>query len=168
MAQTKNKITKRNALHCEKCAECGRWADHKTTDKCYSFCAHCHLFGHNMSHCYKLKFCNLCGKAGHNPYRCWQYSTIQKWIVRAKVLDRCVSCLTPWKVPDDEIGMCLCNHCREGWRKPDLESKESQTEDNYLVQECHKELQEGKNIIEKQRMQIEDLNSRLSSLEDKL
>merc|ERR1712179_411078 len=63
-----------------------------------------------------------------------------------------------------------CSHCDQGFKglDPEIESKESRTGDAYLAQECQKELQEGKNIIEKQRMQIEDLNSRLSSLEEKL
>ena len=170
MAQTKNKITKRNALHCEKCAECGRWADHKTTDKCYSFCAHCHLFGHNMSHCYKLKFCNLCGKAGHNPYRCWQYSTIQKWIVRAKVLDRCVSCLTPWKFSTFKFEKVIpCNHCGEGFKYIDTkQSTESQTDDIHIDQESQIELQQGKATIENQKIDIEEMKSKILSLENKL
>ena len=172
MAQTTYKGWNPN-LVCNACMIHGSRYDHKLTDKCWSYCSHCGTNGHHMSFCYNLKFCNLCGKAGHNPYRCWTYSTISQWIWRAKELDRCVSCLAPWKGSDQntkgEPGIIYCSHCDQGWHGTwkDLapESKESQTD---LVKECQKELQEGKNIIEKQRMQIEDLNSRLSSLEDRL
>jgi len=177
MAQTKTKRTGRNIPHCSLCEsfQCSLPTDHKESDKCLCHCANCGSNRHHMSFCYGLKFCNLCGEAGHNPYRCWKYCTVQKWVARAKQLDRCVSCLQPWK-PSKLHG--FCSHCNGIHIDKSLPSysqeqnsrhtKESQTEDNYLVQECHKELQEGKNIIEKQRMQIEDLNSRLSSLEDKL
>ena len=51
----------------------------------------------------------------------------------------------------------------------DTKTKESQTEDNiHLVQKCETELQEGKAIIENQSRQIEELNRKILSLENKL
>ena len=131
-----------------------------------------------MSLCYKLKFCNLCGKAGHNPYRCWLYSTITQRIARARELGKCVDCLHPWKPFIQNNGNYIsCSHCRaldinlvlpKGPQRPQ-ETKESQTEVNsYVLQESQTELQQGKDIIENQKMQIEELNSKITSLEDKL
>ena len=140
MAQTKLKGWN-HTLVCEVCRASGCWWDHKFRDKCVIWCSHCGTNGHHISFCYNLNFCNLCGKDGHNPYRCWTYSTIQKWIDRAKELDRCVSCLTPWKLAAFEFsGRIICRPCGQGikWLDPECESKESQTEDTYLVQECQK------------------------------
>ena len=124
-----------------------------------SWCSHCSMSGHHMSLCYNLKFCKLCGKAGHNPYRCWTFSTISRWIDRAKELDSCESCLTPWKLAATEYnGYIMCKHCREGIR--DLDKVQgSQTE---------LQLQEEKTITEKLSMQIKDLNGKILSLESRL
>merc|ERR1712082_26978 len=49
------------------------------------------------------------------------------------------------------------------------ETKESQTQENgYIGQESQTELQEGKAIIENQTRQIEEMNTKILSLEDKL
>jgi len=177
MAQTRRKRNKKNALHCELCAEGGYRADHKESDRCYCFCSHCKKPGHHMSVCYKLKFCNLCNKAGHNPYRCWEHWSISHWIDRAKDLNRCILCLaqptleTKYK---DKYGCprWCCKHCGKCWDqspRPQVNCKESQTEDNiHLVQACETELQEGKAIIDNQKRQIEDLNRKILSLENKL
>ena len=56
-------------------------------------------------------------------------------------------------------------------RKPQRpqESKETQTEVNsYKLQESQTELQQGKDLIDNQKRQIEELNSKITSLEDKL
>ena len=113
MAQTKTKRNGKDAPHCETCEMNGGKAyPHKETEKCYSRCSHCGINGHHMSLCYKLKFCQLCGKAGHNSYRYWTYSTIHKWILRAKVLHRCVDGLRPWK-PHTVVDVAYhyCSYC---------------------------------------------------------
>jgi len=131
-----------------------------------------------MSLCYKLKYCNLCGKAGHNPYRCWSFCTVESWVDRAKELDRCVNCLTPWKdslIQFSDKTFACCMHCATNNTcvfkdyVRDTKTKESQTEDNiHLVQACETELEEGKAIIENQSRQIEELNNKILSLEDRL
>ena len=161
MAQTKTKRTGKNAPHCGHCGAFGGRSDHKETDKCISWCSHCDKPGHHMSLCYKLKFCKLCGKAGHNPYRCWKYSTIWKWLCRARELETCADCLRPWK-PHTENGVpChYCSHCAGINSKRYLpflspqETKESQTGDTYLVEESQTELQQGKDLIDNQKRQI--------------
>ena len=195
MAQTKTKRTEKNAPLCKHCdmGHLGRFrSDHKTKDKHRSYCSHCDQPGHHMSLCYKLKFCNLCGKAGHNPYRCWEYSTMRKWISRARELDRCVDCLRPWKLSKPNIMtetsdlISFCSYCTnhrynvwpQGNQKPCCTNfppqrpkvtKESQTQENiYIGQESQTELQEGKAIIENQTRQIEEMNSKILSLENNL
>ena len=170
MPQTKRKGAKRNALHCEQCARQGLWADHKMTVKCNRFCCHCGTFGHHMSLCYKLKFCNLCGKAGHNPYRCWEYWSIEAWIGRARVLDRCRNCLSLWKFNTVTYESAIvCKHCGEGYKDVDTrQSKESQTTDDTHLIQFQTELQEKETIIEDQITLIEELNSKISTLENKL
>ena len=174
MAQTKTKRTGKNAPHCDYCQLHVCQYDHKMIDKHASYCSHCNRIGHHMSLCYKLKFCNLCGKAGHNPYRCWRYSTIQAWISRAYELDRCVTCLTPWKFSTKILGqIIICSHCCQSSKDvgPLLlqNTKESQTEVNsYILQESQTELQQGKDLIDNQKRQIEEMNSRILSLENKL
>ena len=102
---------------------------------------------------------------------------------RAKELDRCVNCLTPWKtsiseMQDSSIQFSeidiFCMHCANNLTcvfknvVRDTKTKESQTEDNmHLVQECETELEEGKAIIENQSRQIEELNNKILSLENK-
>ena len=177
MAQAKFKRTKRN---CDMCRIMGFISYHKETDKCQSWCSHCRVNGHHMSLCYKLKFCHLCGKAGHNPYRCWTNSTISNWLQRAREEDRCADCLRPWKAHGDQYWNC--DYCignqYAGTRAKDYfpsptpkETKESQTEENsFIGQECQAELQQAKAkaIIENQKTQVEELNSKITSLEDKL
>ena len=105
-----------------------------------------------MSLCYKLKFFNRCGKAGHNPYRCWTYWSIDAWLARARELDRCRNCLSPWKFNTLVLESTIfCKHCGEGYK--DMDTKETK--------ECQTELQETKTIIE-------ELNSKISALEIKL
>ena len=155
MAQTKAKRTGRGAPHCDHCEYHGYRHDHKMIEKHSSFCAHCNQPGHHMSLCYKLKFCNLCGKAGHNPYRCWSYSTMTEWSGRAFELDRCESCLTEWKFSTHVIGrLIICSHCHQS-------SKD-------IGPQPRTELKEAKAIIEKQKMEIEELSNKISSLENKL
>ena len=170
MPQTKRKGAKRNALHCEQCARQGLWADHKETVKCNRYCCHCGVYGHHMSLCYKLKFCNLCGKAGHNPYRCWEYWSIEAWIGRARVLDRCRNCLSLWKFNTVTYESAIvCKHCGEGHKDVDTrQSKESQTTDDTHLVQFQTELQEKESIIEDQITQIEELNSKITALEVKL
>ena len=135
-----------------------------------------------MPYCRKLKHCDLCGRRGHNPYKCWMYSTMESWARRAKKLNRCIQCLTLCTTEDnclDKDGdpKYCCPHCyapRTYWN-PEYgyvlreNCKESQTEENsFIGQECQEELQKGKDIIEEQRLQIEELNSRISTLEVKL
>ena len=78
------------------------------------------------------------------------------WIARARDFDRCVNCLTPWKFSTRVFGLIiLCSHCGHGSKDVDKQSKESQTEVNsYIIQESQTELQEGKAIIDNQRMQV--------------
>ena len=173
MAQTKTKRTGKNAPHCGHCEIFGGRSDHKETDKCWSWCSHCGRTGHHMSLCYKLKLCNLCGKAGHSPYRCWSYSTITKWICRARELDKCVDCLRPWKPFIQNNGhYIVCSHCGtvdiNNVLKGIQYTKESQTEDTSLVHESQSELQQGKDLIDNQKRQIKELNSKILSLEDRL
>merc|ERR1711874_340371 len=103
---------------------------------------------------------NLCGKAGHNPYRCWSYSSITKWIFRATDLDQCVDCLRPWKPHTvNGVSYSYCSHCKGNSAKvffPQEKLKKSLTE-----------IQEGKDVIDNQKRQIEELNSKITSLEDK-
>ena len=154
MAQTKAKRTVKNAPHCDHCEHHGFRHDHKMIDKHRSYCAHCDQPGHHMSLCYKLKFCNLCGQAGHNPYRCWQYPTMRQWVTRAYELDSCLSCLTPFST--NVCGrIILCNHC-------------GQSSQDHKEVGRPTELKEAKAIIEKQKMEIEELNNKISSLENKL
>ena len=112
MAQTQTKRTEKEGTFCRSCEAQGHRIVHKETDKCWSWCSHCGTNGHHMSLCYKLKSCNLCGKAGHSPYRCWSYSTITKWILRARELNACVDCLRPFK-PLKAGSHCYpyCSHC---------------------------------------------------------
>ena len=145
---------------------------HIATLKCAQFCINCKNWGHSMHHCHKLKSCGLCGGVGHNPYRCWTYGTIDRWLIKARDDDRCVSCLRPWKARRDHAD---CSYCG-GMRGKDCfpsqspqETKETQTEENsHLGQESQAELQQGKIIMDSQKMQIEELNSKITSLENKL
>ena len=153
---------------------------HLPTDKCKQRCSYCMKFGHNMRHCRKLKNCNLCGKLGHNPYSCWKYGSLREWANRARELNRCMECLTLCTTETNRIDMygCanyFCKHCG-AWRtywNPEIQfdkinCKESQTEENtYIDQESQIELQEAKAIIENQRRQIEELNNKILSLENK-
>ena len=178
MAQTETKRAGKGAPFCEQCQMIrpGLTYPHKEREKCKSWCSHCGRGGHHMSLCYDLKFCNLCGKAGHNPYRCWKYSTIWKWLCRARELETCADCLCPWK-PHIENGVPrhYCSHCAGINAKRYLpflspkETKESQTEVNsYILQESQIELQEGRTLIDNQKRQIEEFNNKILSLEDKL
>ena len=145
---------------------------HTPTLKCVQFCINCKNWGHSMHHCHKLKHCNLCGKFGHNPYKCWTYGTIDTWLMRARDDDRCVNCLRPWKTRGDRTDCSSCGGRRGKDCFPSQspqETKESQTEENiHLGQEYQAELQQAKAIIEDQRIQIEELNSKISTLEVKL
>ena len=145
---------------------------HIPTLKCIQFCVNCNNWGHSMHHCHKLKNCNLCGKVGHNPYRCWTYGTIGRWLIKAREADLCVNCLSPWKAGRDPAKCSSCGG-RRGKdcfpSKSPQETKETQTEENvHLGQECQAELQQGKAIIEHQKIQMEELNSKISTLEVKL
>ena len=108
---------------------------------------------------------------------------MRAWAIRAKELNRCMQCLTLCTKDKNCIGKdgnpdYLCQHChapRTYWNPESQRSviqrncKESQTEENSdMVQESQTELQDGKNIIEKLRKQIETLNSKMSSLEGSL
>ena len=145
---------------------------HIPTLKCAQFCINCKNRGHSMHHCYKLKNCNLCGKVGHSPYRCWEYFRISMWLRKASEDDRCVDCLHPWKVSKYHTACSYCTGSRAKDYFPSQspqETKESQTEENsFIGQECQAELQQAKAIIEDQRIQIEELNSKISTLEVKL
>ena len=176
MAQTNTKRTKKEGTLCRSCEAQGYQNVHKETDKCWIWCSHCGTNGHHMSLCYKLKSCNLCGKAGHNPYRCWSYSTITKWILRARELNACVDCLRPFK-PLKAGSYCYpyCGHCSGNSANvyfppggPQGAGGFRAESDCFLVRECQAELKEGKAITENQKMQIEELNSKITSLEDNL
>ena len=185
MAQTKTKRNGKDAPHCETCEMNGGKAyPHKETEKCNSYCSHCGRGGHHMSLCYDLKFCNLCGKAGHNPYRCWTYSTIRKWVSRARQLDICTDCLRPWKPSirtetSDLIAFCShwnnhryrrwpqCNEkpCCDNFHPPrPKQSTESQTEAKATKdQESQMELQQMET-----KLQTEEIKKQIADLEGKL
>jgi len=107
-----------------------------------------------------LKLCNLCGKAGHNPYRCWSYSTMTKLIFRASDLDLCIDCLRPWK---PWRSFSYCSYCTGNSARVFFPQENPQEKLNKF----QTEIQEGKDIIENQKRQIEELNSKILSLEDK-
>ena len=123
--------------------------DHAQTDRCGRFCDHCQKNGHIMLYCRKLKDCVLCGKSGHNPLRCWRYCSIGKWMQRAEQLNRCGECLTLFTTEEKR-----CSNCRvgRGYWKPYQQT----------------ELQERQTTIDNQKVQIEELNNKILSLEDKL
>ena len=73
--------------------------------------------------------------------------------------------------PEKYSGCSYCggNNIIHVLPKGPRETKESQTEgDSYIDQESQIELQEAKGIIENQRRQIEELNNKILSLEDRL
>ena len=162
---------------CEYC-EGERDPFHAYTEKCESYCRLCMKKGHTMLFCYKIKDCKLCGKSGHNPRRCWIYCTIYRWMERAEELGRCAECLTLFTT---DVKNCTnCYTPRVYWKPPtpfftgyNNNCKETQTETcDDKVQELQNELLlvnvNAQTIIDKQKSQIEELNFKISSLENKL
>ena len=178
MAQTKGKALspfhkeriRRNIPFCDFCAINERRWDHVYSERCHRFCCFCMKAGHTMLFCYKVKECVLCGKKGHNPLRCWKYCYIREWMARAEQLGRCGECLTLFTT--DEVRCTNCHTPRVYW-KTRSECKETQTETcDDKEQELQNELLlvnvNAQTIIDKQKSQIEELNFKISSLENKL
>ena len=112
-----------------------------------------------MLFCHKVRNCDLCGKSGHNPIRCWKYCTMRLWMQRAGQFGRCGECLTLFTTDEKS-----CNNCyakRVYWKPFHSKDVESQTDNIHLVKNFQTELQEKDTTIEK-------LNSKISSLENKL
>merc|ERR1711874_658034 len=130
------------------------------TLKCRRMCSYCRHNGHTMQFCHKLKNCDLCGNLGHNPKRCWRYHTIKEWMQRAEELSRCGECLTLFTADEENCTNC---YTRRVYWKPIFGNNhvESQTDNIHLVKNFQTELQEKDTTIEK-------LNSKISSLENKL
>merc|ERR1711874_287017 len=98
------------------------------------------------------------------------YSTIQAWIAIARLKDRCVNCLRPWKPfkPNTYCSYCTAEYIYKVLPQSPQHPKETQTEDTYLVEKSQTELQQGKDLIDNQKRQIEEMNSKILSLESKL
>ena len=169
----------RNTLYCDYHSVEG----HVPTLKCTQLCSYCRNFGHSMPFCHKLKNCDLCGRYGHNPYRCWRYSTLTAWAERAKVLNRCMQCLTLCTTDKNCIDKdgdpdYHCPNCR-AWRtywnpapqfvhvNGNCKGSQTETDDN-TEQKSKTELLQSQAIINNKDLQINELSNKVLDLENKL